>query len=596
MEPLRILAGGWSGPPNSPESSAPQLLWVFRPRRPMNSPSLSPALPLAERLRPKRLDDVVGNPRARAELRAWAEAWNSDRRPAQRAAILSGPAGVGKTSAALAVAAEYDWTVVEMNASDARNETAIEQVAGRAAITHTLSAPVARGRRPRALILLDEADSLSGRLTETPRARPAAPSLREFLQNRYRTIDALNRSYGLKPEGKPAAFAEWEAIPRSPGNAAWARLPPARRDVEEWRDAGRVPDLSDRGGLAAIARLVRDTRQPLILTVNDERVLSRYAPVFRTGVRRIRFYPLRDTEIRSKIERIAREERIGVEPGAIDAIVRRSKGDLRAALNDLDAISPIPPGPAQLAVLGTRDLAADLAALTEEVLTTPRFYRSVEVQDRLDAPPDDLLPWVEENLPHFAPDSIRRDEGYAALASAAQFLDRARRARVWSLWSYGSEVLTGGVSLALHDRPTPRGGGVAFPEFLGEMGRSRGQRSIRDSLAGKAGARFHLSRRKARETVLPFLEGVFLAAHRRRARPDLRAVAGAIARELELLPEEVAYLLSVEPGAPEVAELLAAGEPRAPDEPTTGSKSRASRPPGSPEAGRGQRHLTEFGA
>jgi len=560
------------------------------------SSSASSALPLTERFRPKRLDDIVGNPRARAELRSWAESWNADRRPAQRAAILSGPAGVGKTTAALAIAAEYGWTVVEMNASDARNEASIEQVAGRAAITHTLSTPVSRGRRPRALILLDEADSLSGRLTETPKARPEAPSLREFLQNRYRTVDALNAAYGLKPEGKPAAFAAWEDLPRSPGNAAWARLPGARRDIEEWRDAGRTPDLSDRGGMAAIARLVRDTRQPLLLTVNDERVLSRYAPVFRTGVRRIRFYPLRDGEIRGKIELVAHLEHISVEPGAIEAIVRRSRGDLRAALNDLDAIAPIPPGSAQLAVLGTRDLAADLAAQTEEVLTTPRFYRSVEVQDRLDAPPDDLLPWVEENLPRFAPDALRRDEGFAALASAARFLDRARRARVWSLWSYGSEVLTGGVALALHDHPIPGGGGVAFPAFIGEMGRSKGQRAIRDSLAAKAGARFHLSRRKSRETVLPFLEGVFLAAHGRRAHLEMKVVAGAIARELELVPEEVAYLLSVEPGAKEVEEFLAPPVSRASDEPSVGSRTRATRSPGRPGEGGGQRQLSEFGA
>lgn len=555
-------------------------------------PAAHPALPLVERLRPNRLDDIVGNPRARAELRAWAESWRGDRPPAPRAAVLSGPAGVGKTTAALALASEYGWTLVEMNASDARNETAVEQVAGRAAITHTLAEPLVGRERPRALILLDEADSLSGRLAETPRSRPEPPSLREFLRGRYQTVEALNGAYGLKPGAKPPPFSDWDDIPRSPGNSAWARLPAARRDIDEWRTLGRAPDLSDRGGMAAISRLVKSTLQPLILTVNDERVLTRYSPVFQRGVRRIRFYPIRDGDLRLRLEQVVRQERLRVFPAAVDAIVRRSRGDLRAALNDLDAIASLPPDPSQVAVLGVRDLAADLAALTEEVLTNPRFYRNVEIQDRLDAPPDDLLPWVEENLPHFSPDAVRRDAGFRALATAARFLDRARRARVWSQWSYGSEVLTGGVSLAIRDQPGPAGGGIAFPQFLGAMGYSRSQRAVRDSVATKAGARLHLSVRKTRETVLPFLEATFLAAQGRRGPPELKRVAGAIARELDLLPEEVAYLLSVEPGAREVGELLASPG-HFPSE--SGAPTGRSAPEGRRAEGkRPQRNLSDF--
>ncbi len=89
-----------------------------------------PRLPLAERLRPLRLDDVIGNARARSELQAWADRWKEGTPPTLRAAILMGPPGVGKTSSALALANDLGWSAVEMNASDARNEAAIERVAG----------------------------------------------------------------------------------------------------------------------------------------------------------------------------------------------------------------------------------------------------------------------------------------------------------------------------------------------------------------------------------------------------------------------------------------------------------------------------------
>ena len=245
-------------------------------------------LPLAERLRPTKLDDMLGNPRARYELRSWANEWQQGRTPARRAVVLSGPPGVGKTTSALALASEMGWTVVEMNASDARNESAVEKVAGRASISHTLGeTPTGRGPR-HALILLDEADCLTGRLTEGARPRPTPPPLAEFLRGRYGTVDALNAAWGLQPKGKPKPFEDWAALPKTPGNAGWARLPAARRDIDEWRSVGKSTDLSDRGGLGAIARLVRSTRQPLVLTVNDDRTLLRYSPVFRTGVVRVR--------------------------------------------------------------------------------------------------------------------------------------------------------------------------------------------------------------------------------------------------------------------------------------------------------------------
>jgi DNA polymerase III delta prime subunit len=496
---------------------------------------------------------------------------------------------VGKTSAALALAHERHWTVVEMNASDARNEVAINRVAGRASITHTLGEGTGSGHPGRALILLDEADCLTGRLTETAPVKAEPPPLRDFLQGRYRTVAALNEAYGLGAPGAPRAFADWDAFPKSPGNAAWARLPAARKDVEEWRGSQRSADVSDRGGLGAIARLVRTTRQPLILTVNDEHPLTRYSPVFRSSVVRVRFYPVRDSEIRTRLDRIARTEHIALAEGALDAIVRRARGDLRAALNDLEAIAPLAPGPLQLSVLGSRDLAADFAALTEEVLTTPRFYRSVEVQDRLDAPPDDLLPWIEENIPHFAPDAAHRAAGYDVLAVAERFLARARRARVWSLWSYASELMTGGVALSLRDRPTTVGGGAAFPLFLSEMGRSRGIRGIREGLVAKLSDRFHLSHEKCRESLLPFLDALVRPVKGRRSPPELRALVRRIARELELTAEEVGFLLGTEPDSSDVQEILGP-TPDAPPAPEEEA------PPPAKDTGsrRRQRQLSEF--
>src|SRR5213594_2725671 len=118
-----------------------------------------------EKYRPKDLDDVAGNPTAVAELRKWAAAWQRGR-PDKRAVILQGPPGIGKTSAALALANEVSWSVVEMNASDSRNAEAIRKTATRGAVLQTFSESgefLRTNQGGRKLIILDEADNVFGR-------------------------------------------------------------------------------------------------------------------------------------------------------------------------------------------------------------------------------------------------------------------------------------------------------------------------------------------------------------------------------------------------------------------------------------------------
>ncbi|MCI4317953.1 MAG: AAA family ATPase [Thermoplasmata archaeon] len=515
--------------------------------------------PLAERTRPTSLSDMIGNPGAIADLRAWGKAWaESTTPPSMRAALLEGRAGVGKTSAALALAHDMGWTVIEMNASDARNQSAIEQVAGRAAITHTLGSTgvyEGRGGRGRSLILLDEADSLTGRAGDEAKAKPSPVSFREFLRGRYQTVEALANGWGLGRAGAPPAFERWDQAPATAGRGAWTKLAAAQRDVADWRGTTKVRDTSDRGGLGTIARLVRETRQPLILTVNDERPLTRYSAVFRSAVKRIRFYPVREPELRNLLRRVSAAEGFEVSPAAVDAILRRSHGDVRGAMNDLEAIAPLAAGVDQVTVLGGRDQELDFFDLVGDVLGEPRFYRSVEIRERIDATPDDLLPWMEENLPRFARDPVRRAAAYETLARAEFFLSRARRYRVWGLWSFASELMTGGVSLSLGPENRRGAAQVAFPQFLGEMGRSKSRRALRTVLLAKVGHRYHISRRKGVEEMLPFLEVLLTRIPKKKGDP-VPTEPRRIARQLALQPEELAFLLGTDSDSSRVAALL----------------------------------------
>lgn len=108
-----------------------------------------------EQYRPETLDAVRGNDYAISQLRDWAASWGDEH---TNAIILYGPPGIGKTTAAHAVANDAGWDSIEMNASEHRTEDIVNKVAGSAAHMGTLTG----GTSGRRLVIIDEADNFHG--------------------------------------------------------------------------------------------------------------------------------------------------------------------------------------------------------------------------------------------------------------------------------------------------------------------------------------------------------------------------------------------------------------------------------------------------
>ncbi|HYY67219.1 MAG TPA: AAA family ATPase [Nitrososphaeraceae archaeon] len=106
----------------------------------------------SEVYRPAKIQDMVGNEEARIIVAKWLLKWIDGSKPL----LLIGPPGVGKTTIIKALASQYNYDLIEMNASDTRNK---------AALTETIL-PILRNRSlvaEKTLLFLDEIDGISGR-------------------------------------------------------------------------------------------------------------------------------------------------------------------------------------------------------------------------------------------------------------------------------------------------------------------------------------------------------------------------------------------------------------------------------------------------
>ncbi|NJE46759.1 replication factor C large subunit [Thermococcus sp. GR7] len=377
-------------------------------------------VPWVEKYRPRRLSEIVNQDKALEQVRAWIETWLHGNPPKKKALLLAGPPGTGKTTTIYALAREYGFEVIELNASDERTYEKIERYV-QAAYTMDIL-----GKR-RKLIFLDESDNIE-------------PS-----------------------------------------------------------------------GAREIAKLIDKARNPIIMSANHYWEVPRE---IRNKTQIVEYKRLSQRDIMKALIRILKAEGVTVPKEILQEIAKRANGDLRAAINDLQTVVS---GGIEDAreVLAYRDVEKSVFQALAQLFATDNAKRAKLAVLGVDMFPNELLQWIDENLPYvyYKPEDIAR--AYEALSRADIYLGRAQRTGNYGLWKYATDMMTAGVAVA----GVKKKGFVRIypPKTIKLLTESKEERSLRDSVVKKIMSEMHMAKLEALET-LNILKAIFehnpdMAAH-----------------------------------------------------------------------------------
>ena len=261
----------------------------------------------------------------------------------------------------------------------------------------------------------------------------------------------------------------------------------------------------DRGGTRAINKILTESKQPIIMMAND--FYSKRLTTIKKKCQVIKMGKVRSPTIRATLRKICKEEEIDVEPEALEILSKRSSGDLRSAINTLQAAST----GGQLKVEDLENLSQkDETHTIFDAVTTilkSKTIHHIKPAMRIDDDPTLLMEYVAENIPREYENKNEIKKAYENIAKADLYFGRARQTRNYTYWRYASDFMGPAVSLS-KKQTYKKFSRMSGPKAFTLMGRTRGKRDLRDRIATKMEEKMHVSLEVA-YTMFPDFEIIF---------------------------------------------------------------------------------------
>ncbi len=206
---------------------------------------------------------------------------------------------------------------------------------------------------------------------------------------------------------------------------------------------------SDFGGLQELIKLIEFSFYPIILTAND--IWGKKFNELRKKTEIIQLKEIIYKTIKEILIDILKKEKKFVNAEVLNEIVINSKGDLRAAINDLQTISGIPDY-SQIS-LDERNKEVDIFNALRIIFKGKPSEESLKIFESVNKEIDEIMLWIEENIPveYHGKELVR---AFDLLSKADIFKRRIYRQQYWRFLIYENVFLSYGISSAKTSQKT----------------------------------------------------------------------------------------------------------------------------------------------
>jgi len=262
----------------------------------------------------------------------------------------------------------------------------------------------------------------------------------------------------------------------------------------------------DRGGTRAINQIVKEGKHPIIMMANDpySKRLQSLKPKCNTLIMR----KVHTNSIVSLLKKICVKEGVQFEEHVIRNLAKRSNGDLRTAINDLEVIAR---GQKEitsedLELLASKDDIVNIFDTVRTVLKS-KDPKKIRAAMRVDSEPSFILEIITENIPKEYEKVNEIQSAYEKISQADLYLGRAFNTRIYTYWKYAFELM--GLGVALSKAETyKKFSRLTNSSIFPKLSKSRGKRNLEDKVAEKMGQKLHSSKKVVKEQF-PYMEIMF---------------------------------------------------------------------------------------
>jgi replication factor C large subunit len=227
----------------------------------------------------------------------------------------------------------------------------------------------------------------------------------------------------------------------------------------------------------------------------------------RTSCKEIEFELVSDSKIVALLSEISEQENVNCTDEALHTIAEKADGDVRAAVNDLQAVGSHTTDEITVDDLPTqtRDREENIFPFMDAVLKEDSPQTAQQKSRQVDETPDTLFQWIEDNIiKEYSTQEL--SQAYTSLSNADKWLGRVYSSdHTYKYWRYANDQMTAGVAAS---RNGYHGGWTRWgpPSLWRKLGSTRSARNTRSSIAEEIADEIVVSVRTAKTSIIPFLQ------------------------------------------------------------------------------------------